>query len=207
MMIPPRPGKNAAQRKAYTGIFAVHDIKGMRRMVSLRSRSEGNVRVDITAGTEHPKPTSMGTTLRPESPRRRSRRSMTNAMRAMYPESSSSERKKKRSTIMGMKLTTAPTPAHIPSVTRLCTTSLICMYCMTPDSHCVKASTPCPKTSCNHAPRLSKVRKKTSAMMPKKAGKAVSRPVSTRSMARLLRCSRLSRGFTTHLRQRALMKE
>ena len=65
------------------GILAVHDMKGVSRMVSLRSRSLGSVRLLITLGTEQPKPMSRGTILRPESPRRRMGRSITKAMRAM----------------------------------------------------------------------------------------------------------------------------
>ena len=42
-----------------------------------------------------------------------------------------------------------------------------------------------------------KVSQNTSAMMPMKQGSAVNRPVSTRSMATLRLCSRLSPGFTT----------
>ena len=52
-------------------------------MVILRSRSDGSVRLAMTAGTVQPKPTSMGTMLRPDSPMRRSSLSITNATRAM----------------------------------------------------------------------------------------------------------------------------
>ena len=65
------------------GILAVQLMKGVRRMVILRSRSLGRVRDAITLGTLHPKPMSRGTMERPESPRRRSSLSMTKAMRAM----------------------------------------------------------------------------------------------------------------------------
>ena len=50
------------------GILAEQLIKGVSRIVIRRSRSEASVRVDMMAGTEQPKPTSMGTTLRPERP-------------------------------------------------------------------------------------------------------------------------------------------
>ena len=50
------------------GSFAVQLMKGINRIVNLRSLSEGSVLLDMTAGTEHPKPISMGTILRPESP-------------------------------------------------------------------------------------------------------------------------------------------
>ena len=58
-------------------------IKGVSRMVIFRSRSDETVRVAMMAGTEQPKPTSIGTKLRPESPMRRSSWSMTKATRAM----------------------------------------------------------------------------------------------------------------------------
>ena len=52
-------------------------------MVIFRSRSEETVRVAMMAGTEQPKPMSMGTKLRPESPSRRSGLSIMKATRAM----------------------------------------------------------------------------------------------------------------------------
>ena len=76
-------GKKTAQKKAYMGSFAVHDMNGVSSTVSLLSRNDGSVRLDMTAGTEHPKPISSGTMERPESPMRRNGRSMTNAMRAI----------------------------------------------------------------------------------------------------------------------------
>ena len=56
---------------------------GVRRMVILRSRSEETVRVAMIAGTEQPKPMSIGTMLRPERPMRRRGLSMTKATRAI----------------------------------------------------------------------------------------------------------------------------
>ena len=58
-------------------------IKGVSRIVILRSRSLGSVRVAITAGTVQPKPISIGTMLLPESPMRLKSLSITNATRAM----------------------------------------------------------------------------------------------------------------------------
>ena len=85
-------------------------------MVILRSRSLGSVLVDITAGTVQPKPISIGTMLRPERPILRSILSMKKATRAMYPVSSSMDRKKNITTIIGRKLSTLPTPSKIPSM-------------------------------------------------------------------------------------------
>ena len=58
-------------------------MNGVSRIVILRSRSLERVRVAMMAGTEQPKPISIGTKLRPESPMRRSSWSMTKATRAM----------------------------------------------------------------------------------------------------------------------------
>ena len=58
-------------------------MNGTSKIVILRSRSLERVRADIMAGTEQPKPISIGTKLRPERPRRRSGLSITNATRAM----------------------------------------------------------------------------------------------------------------------------
>ena len=76
-------GKKCAAKNAYTGILAVHDMKGVSRMVSLRSRALGSVRLAITLGTEQPKPMSRGTILRPDRPIFLSRLSITKAMRAI----------------------------------------------------------------------------------------------------------------------------
>ena len=73
----------------------------------------------MTAGTVQPKPISIGTMLRPERPILRRSLSMKNAMRAMYPLSSKSDRKKNITTTIGRKLNTLPTPSKIPSIMRL----------------------------------------------------------------------------------------
>lgn len=79
----PFPGKNAAAKTEYIGIFAEQLIYGVSIIVILRSRSDETVRVAIIAGTEQPKPMSMGTMLRPERPIFRRGLSMTKATRAM----------------------------------------------------------------------------------------------------------------------------
>ncbi len=94
-------------------------MNGVRMIVMRRSRLEGSVLVDMTAGTVQPKPISIGTILRPERPIRRRSLSMKNATRAMYPESSIRDRKKNRTTTIGRKLRTVPTPLKIPSIIRL----------------------------------------------------------------------------------------
>ena len=65
------------------GIFAEQLINGTSSMVIFLSRSEDSVLVAMTAGTEQPKPISMGTKLRPDSPILRSSLSMTNATLAI----------------------------------------------------------------------------------------------------------------------------
>ena len=54
-------GKNTAVKSAYIGSFALHDMKGTRRIVIRLSLVLERVRADIIAGTEHPKPISIGT--------------------------------------------------------------------------------------------------------------------------------------------------
>ena len=56
----------------------------------------------------------------------RSSLSMTKATRAIYPLSSSNDRKKNKSTIMGKKDSTLPTPAQTPSTNSDCSHSLTC---------------------------------------------------------------------------------
>ena len=121
----PCPGKNAAAKTEYIGIFAEQLIYGVSIIVILRSRSDETVRVAIIAGTEHPKPISMGTKLRPERPIFLSGLSITKAIRAIYPVSSRMDRKKNNVTIIGRNERTLPTPAKIPSMIRLCITGLI----------------------------------------------------------------------------------
>ena len=58
-------------------------MKGVSRIVILRSRSLGRVRVAITAGTVQPKPISIGTMLLPDRPIFRSSLSITKATLAM----------------------------------------------------------------------------------------------------------------------------
>ena len=78
-------------------------MKGVSITVILRSCSEGRVRVAMMAGTLQPNPTSIGTKLRPDRPKRRSTLSITKATRAMYPESSSIESSRKSTTMSGQE--------------------------------------------------------------------------------------------------------
>ena len=115
-------GKNAAVKNEYIGSFAVQLINGISVIVIFLSRSDGSVLLAITAGTEQPNPINIGTMLRPESPILRNNLSITNATLAIYPVSSSNERKKNNVTIIGKKLNTLPTPSKIPSIISECNT-------------------------------------------------------------------------------------
>ena len=85
-------------------------------IVIFLSRSDGSVRLDITAGTLHPKPISIGTILLPDKPIFLRSLSITKATLAIYPVSSSSDRNKNSVTIIGKKLNTLPTPSKTPSI-------------------------------------------------------------------------------------------
>ena len=85
-------------------------------MVIFLSLSEESVLVAMIAGTEHPKPISIGTKLRPDKPIFRRSLSITNETLAIYPLSSSMDRKKKSTTIIGRKDNTLPTPVNTPSI-------------------------------------------------------------------------------------------
>ena len=102
--------------------MAVQLINGVRRIVSLRSLADGRVRDAITPGTVQPKPMSIGTILLPLSPIFLRALSVTKATLAIYPVSSKRERKKNRTTMIGRKESTLPTPVKIPSIMRECIT-------------------------------------------------------------------------------------
>ena len=80
----------------YIGSFAEQLINGVRRMVIFLSRSDASVLVDIIAGTEQPKPISIGTKLLPESNIFLSSLSITNAILAIYPLSSRIDKKEEQ---------------------------------------------------------------------------------------------------------------
>lgn len=133
-------------------------MKGISIIVIRRSRREGSVRVDMTAGTEQPKPISRGTMLRPDRPILRSSLSMTKATRAMYPPSSRMERKKKSTVIMGMKLSTLPTPVKIPSTRRDFTAPFTPAAVRAASTSSVSASMPPARRFWKKAPITLKVR-------------------------------------------------
>ena len=75
------------------------------------------VRVAMIPGTPHPEPIRNGMKLFPERPNLRKILSMINAILAMYPQSSRSERKKNTIAICGANPIGAPRPPIIPSTT------------------------------------------------------------------------------------------
>ena len=200
-------GKNAAQSRPYTGSLAEHDMKGVSMTVIFRSCSEGSVRVDMMAGTLQPKPTSIGTKLRPESPKRRKILSMTKATRAMYPESSRMDSRRNSTTMMGKKEITLPTPVSTPSTTSDRTAWFVPKASRPAAAAAITASTACSSTPWRAAPTTPNVIQNTSPMMRMNIGMAVHLPVSTRSMATERLCSRLSCGLTTHEAQTCSMNE
>ena len=195
--IPPLPGKNALTKNAYIGSFAVQLINGVSKIVILRSLSLGSVLVDITAGTVHPNPIKSGTMLRPESPILRSSLSIKNATLAIYPLSSISDRKKNNVTMIGRNDSTEPTPANIPSITRLCNAEFTPAALSPLSTATVRASIPISRSFCRPAPITLNVNINTAAIIAMKHGIAVYLPVRIRSIFSLRSLSLLSLGLTT----------
>ena len=76
------PGRSV-ESAAKTGIFALHETKGIISSVKRRSRSPRIDRADSAAGTEHPNPSSNGMNDRPLKPSARIGLSIRNAARAI----------------------------------------------------------------------------------------------------------------------------
>ncbi len=114
------PLKIAPANRAIIGSLAPHGMKVVVMMVIRLSRSFSMVLEAMTPGTPHPVPISIGMKDLPERPNLRKIRSMINATRAIYPQSSRIARKMNRISIWGTKPSTAPTPATIPSRIKLC---------------------------------------------------------------------------------------
>ena len=98
---------------------------------------------------------------------------------------------------MGKKLSTLPTPAKMPSTTRLFTTGLM-PYAVNPRStSAVNASIPEVNSVESELPMTLNVNQNTRNITPKNTGNAVYFPVRILSIFTLLRCSLLSWLFTT----------
>ena len=68
-------------------------------------------------GIPHPEEINNGIKLFPDNPKCLNTRSITNAIRTMYPQSSKMDRNKNKIAICGTKPSTAPKPPIIPSTT------------------------------------------------------------------------------------------
>ena len=100
------------------GNFAPQEKNGITRTVAVLSLSSARVLVFIIAGTEQPKPIIIGINALPESPNFLNALSSINAIRAIYPESSSMEKNRKSTRIGGRKESTAFNPSITPSLSR-----------------------------------------------------------------------------------------
>ena len=116
--------KKSLANIAMMTVFAPQGMNVAKMIVMRRSRSFSIVRAAMTAGTPHPFPTIIGMNDLPERPNLRNMRSMMNATRAMYPQSSRNARKRNTTKITGTNPSTVETPPHAPSFTRLETVSL-----------------------------------------------------------------------------------
>ena len=124
---PPWP-KKAAAKTAKIARRAPQDINGAIMMVIRRSRGASRVRAPMTDGTLQPKPTISGTNDLPGRPRDCIRRSMTNAARAMYPESSRKERNRYIMPICGTSGSTVLIPPPIPCARKTVSQSGKCSW-------------------------------------------------------------------------------
>ncbi len=102
------------------GNLAEQGMKVVTITVNRRSFSFSIVRLAITPGTPQPVAINMGINDLPDRPNLRNRRSMTNATRAMYPQSSKIAKQKNSTKICGKKPKPAPTPATMPSKISSC---------------------------------------------------------------------------------------
>ena len=116
--------KNMEENSTYMGSLALHDIKGVTRIVLKRSLLCSSALEAITAGTVQPNPRSSGRKARPDSPSLLMISSMTNATLAIYPLSSRIASARKRINILGRNVRIPPTPEIIPSIIRDCSMAL-----------------------------------------------------------------------------------
>ena len=108
--------------------------------------------------------------------------SITNATLAIYPLSSSNDRKKNKITIIGKKFNTLPTPVNIPSTTSDLSTSLTCMLISALSQAFVTKSIAISIRLESHAPTTPKVIQNINAIIATNEGIAVYFPVSTLSI-------------------------
>jgi len=106
---------NAEISRTYTGSRALQLINGIERIVANLSHLFSMILVLIIAGTLHPKPKTIGIKLLPESPVFVIYRSMITAALAIYPVPSRKAIPIKSRKTFGVKTSTPPVPAIIPS--------------------------------------------------------------------------------------------
>ncbi len=95
--------------------FALHEKKGITRIVAILSFSSARVLVLIMAGIEHPNPMIIGMKARPVTPNFLNILSRIKATLAIYPLSSRMEKNKNNIKICGKNPKTDKTPDKIPS--------------------------------------------------------------------------------------------
>ena len=105
--------------KAIIGNLAPQGIKVAVIIVKRRSLSCSIVFEAIIPGIPQPEEISKGIKLFPDNPKCLKIRSITKAIRTIYPQSSNIDKNKNKMAICGTKPKTAPNPPIIPSTTRL----------------------------------------------------------------------------------------
>ena len=115
--------KNSTENIVMIASFAPQGMNVERMIVMRWSRLFSIVRAAMMAGTPQPMPTIIGMNDLPERPNFRQMRSITNATRAMYPQSSRNARKRNTRTMTGTNPRTVDTPPHAPSFTSEATVS------------------------------------------------------------------------------------
>ena len=148
----------------------------------MRSLARSIVRVAIMAGTLQPKPTKSGTKALPGSPSARIRRSITNAARAMYPDSSKMAKNRNMKKTTGMKVEMVCRPPPIPLDRKTVSHSGVPQEARS----CPRPSTKIPPTkiskkSMKTAPKFW-VKRKVTYMINKKIGNPIQRFKMMRSI-------------------------
>ena len=161
--------KNISAKSMYMVRRALQLMNGVTSITLNLSRLFSSAREAIIAGTVQPKPSSMGMNALPESPSLLIIPSMTYATLAMYPLSSRKASARKSMHMLGKKVMIVPTPLIMPSTSSEVITGLAFADSSPPETAPVSASMPISKSDFIRSP-TKKVRKKTTAMMPRNIG-------------------------------------